>query len=108
MIEASLGLGCIKAMKSNRQGSAGSIDGGDLGSAKIIGLDFSLEVERFHEKRRELRDTRSHIEAPAMRVEAIEERASDPVTQSLTGLSLGLPELIAAFVTIDRAERLIV
>jgi hypothetical protein len=84
------------------------IDGGDLGSAKIVRLDFPLELKGLHEEWGEFRDAGSHIEAPAMRSEMIGQRTGDPAPQSLTGLSLGLPELIAAFVTIHRAERLIV
>jgi hypothetical protein len=84
------------------------IDGGDLSSAKIIRFNFPLEVKGLHEKRWELRDAGSHIEAPAMRVEAIVQCPGDPAPQSLTGLSLGLPELIATFVAIDRAEFFIV
>lgn len=108
MIEAALGVRRVKAMKPNRQRSAGSIDRCHLSSAKIIGLDFPMEVKRFHQERWKLRDTRSHIEAPAMRVEALAERTGDSASQPFTGLLLGLPELIAAFVAIDRTECLIV
>jgi hypothetical protein len=108
MIETSLGLRRIKTPEANRQRLAGPINGGDLGSAEIKRFYVTLEVKGFHEERWELRDTGSHIEAPSMRVEAIGQRTGDPAPQSFTGPPLGLPELLASFVAIHRAEFFVV
>lgn len=67
-----------------------------------------MTLKRFGQQGRELRHPRSDIETPPAARQLFEEGFGEVDAQSLTGFALRLPELIAAFVAIDRPQRFVI
>ena len=65
MIESALRPGCINCMERERNRAAGTVEGCDFGSPKIIGFYRPTPLHRFHNQRRKLRDPRANVETTA-------------------------------------------
>src|SRR6185503_1646431 len=108
MIESALRTGCINHMELERNRVAYTVEGCDFGSPKIIGFHRPAKLYRFHNQCRKLRHSGTDIETAAAPGQFPPQHRSDSTPETATRPSFRSPKLIAAFITIDWSQGLIV
>jgi hypothetical protein len=66
MIEETLGPPCIDCTEHKRDRTAGTVEGDDFSSPKIVGFYRPIPLHRFHNQSRKLRHPGADVQATAM------------------------------------------
>ena len=108
MIESTVCAGCINRTEHEGNRVAGTVESRDFDSPEIIGFDGPTQLSRFHNQRGKLCHSGADIETAATSCEFPPQHYSNPAPETVTEPPLRSPELIAAFITVDRSQYAIV
>src|SRR6185503_20280847 len=108
MIESACRADRISRIERERGRAAGTVESGDFGSPKIVGLHRPTQLHCFHHQRRKFRDSGADVETAAALLEFPPQHHGDSTAEIVAAPPFHSPELIASFITVNRSQCAIV